>query len=53
MSKYQWTKLTLFGIFSVVMLNVWMIERDAKHIQTQPQSEKVIYKQLPVIPFSE
>ena len=53
MSKYQWTKLTLFGIFSVVMLNVWMIKRDAKHIQTQPQSEKVIYKQLPVIPFSE
>ena len=52
MSKYQWTKLTLFGIFAVVMLNVWMIERDAKHIQTQPQSKQVIYKQLPVIPFT-
>ena len=52
MSKYQWTKLTLFGIFAVVMLNIWMIERDIKGIQMEGQSQEVIYKQLPVIPFT-
>ena len=52
MSKLQWTLLTLSGIIFVVSVNVWMIKRDVKGFKQQ-QSEEVIYKQLPVIPFSE
>ena len=52
MSKTRWTLLTLSGIIFVVSVNVWMIKRDVKRFKQQ-QSEEVIYKQLPVIPFSE
>ena len=52
MSKLQWTLLTLSGIIFVVSVNVWMIKRDIKGIQMEGQKEEVIYKQLPVIPFT-
>ena len=53
MSKTRWTLLTLSGIIFVVSVNIWMAKRDIKGLQTQPQSQEVKYKQLPVIPFSE
>ena len=52
MSKTRWTLLTLSGIIFVVSVNIWMAKRDIKGFKQQ-QSEEVIYKQLPVIPFSE
>ena len=52
MSKLQWTLLTLSGIIFVVSVNVWAAKRDHKLLETYTQSD-VIYKQLPVIPFSE
>ena len=51
MSKTRWTLLTLSGIIFVVSVNVWMIKRDVKGFKQQ-QAEEVIYKQLPVIPFT-
>ena len=53
MSKTRWTLLTLSGIIFILKANIWMAKRDVKGLQTQPQSQEVIYKQLPVIPFSE
>ena len=52
MSKTRWTLLTLSGIIFVVSVNVWAAKRDAKLLETYTQSS-VIYKQLPVIPYSE
>ena len=52
MSKLQWTMLTLSGILFVLSVNVWAAKRDHKLLETYTQSD-VIYKQLPVIPFSE
>ena len=52
MSKLQWTMLTLSGIIFVLSVNVWAAKRDHKLLETYTQSD-VIYKQLPVIPFSE
>ena len=51
-TKDQWLLFILCGIITVVGYNFLLIKRDAKHIQTQPQSEQIIYKQLPVIPFA-
>ena len=48
MSKTRWTLLTLSGIIFVVSVNIWMAKRDIKGMQSQ----EVIYKQIPVIPFS-
>ena len=53
MSKTRWTLLTLSGIIFILKANIWMAKRDVKGLQTQPQSQEVIYKQIPVIPFSE
>ena len=53
MNKLQWTMLTLSGIIFVVSVNIWMAKRDIKGLQMEGQSQEVIYKQLPVIPFSE
>ena len=52
MSKTRWTLLTLSGIIFVVSVNVWAAKRDAKLLETYTESS-VIYKQLPVIPYSE
>ena len=52
MSKTRWTLLTLSGIIFVLSVNVWAAKRDHKLLETYTQSD-VIYKQLPVIPFSE
>ncbi len=51
-TKEQFFLFILCGIITVVGYNFLLIKRDAKHIQTQPQSEQIIYKQLPVIPFA-
>jgi len=48
MSKTRWTLLTFTGIIFVVSVNIWMAKRDIKGMQSQ----EVIYKQIPVIPFS-
>ena len=53
MSKLQWSILTISGILFVVSVNIWMAKRDIKGLQMEGQSQEVIYKQLPVIPFSE
>ena len=52
-TKEQWLLFILCGIITVVGYNFLLIKRDIKGIQSQPQLEQPIYKQLPVIPFSE
>ena len=53
MTNFQWTLFTLCGVIIVVNANIWMAKRDAKMLSTPPQSEVVVYKQIPVIPFAE
>ena len=49
--KEQWFMLLLTGIIFIVSVNVWAAKRDIKGIESMQQSE-VVYKQLPVIPFT-
>ena len=53
MSKTRWTLLTLSGIIFILSVNIWAAKRDIKGLQMEGHSREVIYKQLPVIPFSE
>ena len=52
MNNSQWTLLTMSGIMFIVSVNVWAAKRDHKLLESYTQSEQVIYKQLPVIPFT-
>ena len=59
MNKLQWTMVTLSGIIIVVSVNVWAAKRDIKlfkeleRLEQQEQLDKqAVYKQLPVIPFT-
>ena len=53
MTKLQWTSLTISGLIFIVGGNILLAKRDAKMLSTPPQSEVVVYKQIPVIPFAE
>ena len=53
MTNFQWTLFTLCGVIVVVNANIWMAKRYAKMLSTPPQSEDIVYKQIPVIPFAE
>ena len=56
--KSQWFVFILFGIFSVVGINVLLAQRDIRsfkeyeRLQQQEQIKEPVYKQLPVIPFT-
>ena len=56
--KSQWFVFILFGVISVVGINVLLAQRDIRsfkeyeRLQQQEQIEKPVYKQLPVIPFT-
>ena len=60
--KEQWFMLLLVGSIVIVSVNVWAAKRDAKlfreleRLEMQEQLDKeyeqVIYKHLPVIPFT-
>ena len=56
--KEQWFIFILFGVISVVGINVLLAQRDIRsfkeyeRLQQQEQIEKPVYKQLPVIPFA-
>ena len=57
--KSQWFVFILFGIFSVVGINVLLAQRDIRSFkeyerlqQQEEQIKKPVYKQLPVIPFT-
>ena len=52
MTKLQWASLTLSGLIFIVGYNILLAKRDAKMLSIPPQSEVVVYKQLPVIPFT-
>ena len=41
------------GIVFTVGYSLGIVIRDAKMLSTPPQSEEIIYLQLPVIPFAE
>ena len=51
MTKTQWTLFTLTGIIFIVSVNVWAAKRDYKYLNPIQETE-VVYKQLPVIPFT-
>ena len=51
MNKLQWTLLTTSGIIFIVSVNIWAAKRDAILLETYTDAP-VIYKQLPVIPFT-
>ncbi len=53
MTNFQWTLFTLCGVIIVVNANIFLAKRDAKMLSIPPQSEVVVYKQIPVIPFAE
>ena len=56
--KSQWFVFILFGIFSVVGINVLLAQRDIRsfkeyeRLQQEEQIKKPVYKQLEVIPFT-
>ena len=56
--KEQWFLFILFGVITIVSVNVWAAKRDAKlfreleRLEQQEQIKKPIYQQLPVIPFT-
>ena len=59
--KEQWLLFILCGIITVVSVNVWAAKRDIKlfkeleRLERQEQLDqqvKTVYKQLPVIPFT-
>ena len=49
--KEQWLLFILCGIITVVGINIWAAKRDIKGIESLQESQ-VVYKQLPVIPFT-
>ena len=51
-TKEQWLLFILCGIITVVGYNFLLIKRDIKGIQIEGKSQEVIYKQIPVIPFT-
>ena len=52
MTKLQWASFTLSGLIIVIGGNILWAKRDAKMLSIPPQSEVVVYKQIPVIPFT-
>ena len=56
--KEQWFLFILFGVITIVSVNVWAAKRDAKlfreleRLEQLEQIKKPVYKQLPVIPFT-
>ena len=57
--KSQWFVFILFGVLSVVGINVLLAQRDIRsfkeyeRLEQQEQLDKqAVYKQLPVIPFT-
>ena len=56
--KEQWFVFILFGVISVVGINVLLAQRDIRsfkeyeRLQQQEQIKKPVYKQLEVIPFT-
>ena len=49
--KSQWLLFILCGIITVVSVNVWAAKRDIKLFQ-EMEKQEIVYKQLPVIPFT-
>ena len=57
--KEQWFLFILFGVITIVSVNVWAAKRDIKLFQElerleqiEKQQEQAVYKQLEVIPFT-
>ena len=56
--KSQWFVFILFGVISVVGINVLLAQRDIRsfkeyeRLQQEEQIKAPVYKQLPVIPFA-
>ena len=48
MTKLQWASFTISGLIIVIGVNIWAAKRDYKMLSSSP----VVYKQLPVIPFT-
>ena len=52
MTKLSWISLTLSGLILMLGYNILLAKRDSKMLSSPPQSKVVVYKQLPVIPFT-
>ena len=52
MTKLSWISFTLSGLIIVIGGNILLAKRDAKMLSIPPQSEDIVYKQIPVIPFT-
>ena len=57
--KEQWFLFIFVGVITIVSVNVWAAKRDIKLFQElerleqiEKQQEQAVYKQLPVIPFT-
>ena len=50
--KEQWFTFIIVGVIAIVSLNIWAAKRDIKGLQMTDQYEQPVYKQLPVIPFT-
>ena len=53
MTKLQWASFTISGLIFIVGYNILLVKRDAKMLSIPPQSQDIVYKQIPVIPFAE
>ena len=53
MTKIQWANLIVSGLILMVSYNIILAKRDSKMLSSPPQSEEIIYLQLPVIPFAD
>ena len=51
MTKLSWISLTLSGLIVMLGYNILLVKRDSKMLSSPPSSP-VVYKQLPVIPFT-
>ena len=50
--KSQWITFIIAGVILIVGYNFGLAIRDSRGINSFPQLEKPVYKQLPVIPFA-
>ena len=52
MTKLSWISFTISGLILMLGYNILLVKRDAKMLFSPPQLEQPVYKQLPVIPFT-
>ena len=53
MTKLSWISFTISGLILMLGYNILLVKRDVKMLPSPIQSQDIVYKQIPVIPFAE